>query len=47
MKPNHRVQLSGVRHAMPYNNGYNGDMDALMIGGCCPGRVWSSTNFLE
>lgn len=38
MKPSHRVEMFGVRHAMAYYHRYNGDMDALMVRDCSPGR---------
>ena len=46
MKPNHRVEMISVRHAMAYNNRYNGDMDALMACDCSPDRSRQSFNFL-
>ena len=46
MKLKHRFEMFSVRHAMAYNNRYNGDMDALMACDCSPDRSRQSFNFL-
>jgi hypothetical protein len=46
LKPDHRVEMFSVKDAMPYNNGYNGDMNALMVCDCSPDRSRRSPKFL-